>query len=243
MARVDVFRSGNASSPRFDNFRDKDFTFDAQGNLVPHKGGVSTFGRLQDLPSTKNAWRLPSTAPLGTGVEIFNDRDTHWSIRPSVTQTKDQWIAKMATLNTKATKVAQVAAADAERVSTVLRESKHDDKLTRFVINALADVHHKQLPVSDWDDNDYAYIGILAGALERGDLALDEVRWKNGSGGHTKEQYFVAEAVGVHIKAQNNAAKAKQDEDEEADWMNDVAVLRVALGANEEENPLRKLII
>lgn len=35
MARVVVYRSGNASSPRFDNFRDKDFTIDSAGNLVP----------------------------------------------------------------------------------------------------------------------------------------------------------------------------------------------------------------
>ncbi|KZV86503.1 hypothetical protein EXIGLDRAFT_774540 [Exidia glandulosa HHB12029] len=49
---------------------------------------------------------------------------------------------------------------------------------------ALATVVHQRLAVKNWNDNEYAYIAVLARGLRRGDLALSSLIWDADSGQH-----------------------------------------------------------
>ncbi|KZT09407.1 uncharacterized protein LAESUDRAFT_723168 [Laetiporus sulphureus 93-53] len=118
--------------------------------------------------------------------------------------------------------------------------STHQSKSVRFVVDALSAVHHDRTPIADWDENDYAYIGVLATALDSGKLGLDDVAWKGPGSETSKEQRFIAEAVVARMKTEREAVKDHKDEDEEADMNNDHAVLLSALNLNHPENPLRE---
>lgn len=83
---LDLYRGGNASSPRIDNVRvDKDVFPDATGNIGPvapngEVQGMSTFEAPQ---GDKNWWRLPAGTQLPDGLQAVNDPGIHWTIQPS----------------------------------------------------------------------------------------------------------------------------------------------------------------
>ena len=84
-SRVDLYRFGNASSPKMDNVRSTDLdTFQHNGVLwvVHETGGVSTFDNPKG--QTKNVWRLPKGSSIPNRLKLVNDRDDHWTWMPAV---------------------------------------------------------------------------------------------------------------------------------------------------------------
>ncbi|EGN95619.1 hypothetical protein SERLA73DRAFT_186723 [Serpula lacrymans var. lacrymans S7.3] len=118
------------------------------------------------------------------------------------------------------------------------RDSTHSSKSVRFVYSALAAVYHDHTPINEWDENDYAYISVLAAALDSGELELSDVRWKGPGHETTKAQRFVAEAVVAQMKVERKEVEERNDEDAEADLNNDHALLLSALNLDDEENPM-----
>lgn len=103
---ADLFRSGNAISPRFDNVRDKDIVKwkDGQTGLVKVKGmsgGISTF----TAPKPENNWWwIKAGTVVPAQLVITRDRTdprtriTHYTIRPAEDMLLTQYIAQMGKL-------------------------------------------------------------------------------------------------------------------------------------------------
>ena len=140
-------------------------------------------------------------------------------------------------LNARAVRYDQLQSADTKvEAIELVALSAHADRATRFVYNALAAVVQKSIAIADWDENDYAYIAVLARGLEDGSIQLSELVWTE-EGGWSKAKAFVARAVSAHMEHEVAAVKLAEDEDAEADAANDHAYLRAVLKLDDAQNP------
>jgi len=94
---IDLYRSGNANSPRIDNIRPKDVaTFtDDNGQVWVNAalgGGISTFATPR---VEKNCWKLDRGADIPRELELVNDHDDHWLWKPSKTMLLDEYKAAL----------------------------------------------------------------------------------------------------------------------------------------------------
>ncbi len=94
---VDLYRRGNANSPRMDNIRlGKDIaTYERDGKtwvketlrgLIP--GGISTFS-IQG--KGKNWWRIDAGTDIPQDLELINDRGNHWLWKPRQTMLLEKY--------------------------------------------------------------------------------------------------------------------------------------------------------
>ncbi|KZT09401.1 uncharacterized protein LAESUDRAFT_634882, partial [Laetiporus sulphureus 93-53] len=118
----------------------------------------------------------------------------------------------------------------------------NQSKAVRFVADALSSVFYDRTPIADWDDNDYAYIYILAAALDSGKLDLETLQWHGTSSVTSKAQRFVARAVTARMTVEREQLSSVEDEDAEAEMANDHALLLNALHLFLEDNPLREYL-
>jgi hypothetical protein len=80
-AQPDLYRSGNAGGPRIDHVREgKDITPDANGDVHPLQGGVSSFAIRKTAPKW---WKFPANTAAPAGIAIRNDHGSHWSWEPA----------------------------------------------------------------------------------------------------------------------------------------------------------------
>ncbi|OSX63292.1 hypothetical protein POSPLADRAFT_1039485 [Postia placenta MAD-698-R-SB12] len=101
--RPELYRSGNAGGPKFDNIRPNDIK-PVDGKYMPGTGGISTFSNLGPLKGQKHIWALPASADLGPHLKAVNDHDKHWSIQPSTEITEDEYKSALTALNSKVQK-------------------------------------------------------------------------------------------------------------------------------------------
>lgn len=104
---VDLYRSGNASSPRLDNVRPQDLgTFQKNGRLwVEHEsGGVSTFARNR---WDKNTWRLAKGMEVGAKLLVVQDKENpdHYFIEPAQDMPMDDYTAALRDLAARFVKI------------------------------------------------------------------------------------------------------------------------------------------
>ncbi|EJC99841.1 uncharacterized protein FOMMEDRAFT_31092 [Fomitiporia mediterranea MF3/22] len=243
MSHPDLYRSGNTTSPRFDNVREGTDIPVVNGLVSPNTGGISTFSQKQASWTDNRTWILRRTVSLGTQLVARNDRGQHWSIEPKQEMTLTAYKSQLQQLNTKAVRYDQQATSDVQTEATELalpRQSSHSDKATRFIFNALASVVHNHIPVPkvpDWDENDYSYLAVLAQSLEDGSLPLSDLVW-DPEDVLKKEKVFTAAAVSAYMTKEENARKGKGNENDEADLDNDHALLRTVLKFDDAKNPL-----
>lgn len=91
---VDVYRSGNASSPKIsrNNLRPgSEYTTgpDGEPQAVPGMG-VSTSADYPSRPG--NYWNLPSGTELPEGLQVVNDHGSHWQIEPTGPMSLDEYV-------------------------------------------------------------------------------------------------------------------------------------------------------
>ncbi|OAX36795.1 hypothetical protein K503DRAFT_772160 [Rhizopogon vinicolor AM-OR11-026] len=106
-----------------------------------------------------------------------------------------------------------------DTLSSLPRFSALPSKDMRFIASALAAVYHDCTPISDWDENDYTYIGVIAEEMNAGNLQLDTLKWQGAGSESTKAQRFVAQALAARMKAERDVASERalkdgQDVDE-----------------------------
>jgi len=95
---IDLYRSGNANSPRMDNVRPtKDVATYTDGNGqvwvdAALGGGISTFATPR---VGKNCWKLDRGADIPPGLKLVNDHDDHWLWKPSETMLLDNYKAAL----------------------------------------------------------------------------------------------------------------------------------------------------
>ena len=204
--------------------------------LSTDSGGISTFSAKNAAWPANKTWVLKRATPLVVGLKAINDHGTHWLIAPAQTMSLDTYTSHLRTLNTKAVRYDQQRA---EVATPLAAQSAHADRATRFVYNALATVVRDSIPVADWDENDYEYVGVLARAVEEGSLSLTALVWQPSEDGEgwSREKAFVARAVCAYMAHEHAKVRAGGDEDAEADAANDHAYLRSVLKLEEAKNP------
>lgn len=103
---TNLYRRGNASSPRMDHVRaGKDiYTFEKNGALwvAARSGGVSTFS-IQD--PGKNWWELPQGYIYPDNLYVVNDHGNHYSWEPHVDMPLSDYVVLLAALNPHFVKV------------------------------------------------------------------------------------------------------------------------------------------
>lgn len=243
MSRPDLYRSGNTTSPKLDNVRKgTDIKVDSGDRVIPSSGGVSTFTSPQAGWKPQSTWVLPESASLGTGLTAKNDHGTHWLIAPTSAMKFDEYVSLLRVLNSKCkkagTRAAEEGIAEAFTVHIPLPASKSASKTIRVVYNALSAVYRDMPQIASWDENDYAYVGVLACALDSGELSLESAAWSGEEAESTKAQRFIAQAVAVHMQMEKQRLVSAEDEsDEVVNTNNDHAVLISVLKLDNPQNP------
>lgn len=80
---IDLYRKGNASSPRMDNVRAQDvdtYEKDGQTWVKADSGGISTFATLGP---GKNRWKLNQDTEIPRELRLVNENANHWLFEPS----------------------------------------------------------------------------------------------------------------------------------------------------------------
>lgn len=88
---VDLFRMGNANSPRMDRVRPQDVSIyedNDQRWVMPNSGGISTFSMLG---KGKNWWKLDQGTKIPPDLKLVNDHSNHWAWEPSSMMSLDQY--------------------------------------------------------------------------------------------------------------------------------------------------------
>jgi hypothetical protein len=93
LVAVDLYRNGNANSPRMNNVRAQDVTI-VDGNVVANQGGVSTNSNAGAL-SAHNLWRFPANTDPPAGVGIVNDHHTHYAWQSTEAVTLDTFKTRL----------------------------------------------------------------------------------------------------------------------------------------------------
>lgn len=111
MAPEDLYRLGNATSPRLTNVRrPKDIdTIEVNGILmvVANGKGVSLFTkqRLDATPMSGWVWKIPRNTIVPSGLKLINDRPGHYSICPASNMPLEEFKGLLAKLALKCQKV------------------------------------------------------------------------------------------------------------------------------------------
>ena len=82
---VQLYRRGNASSPRLDHVRPIDVTIFIRNGIewvAARSGGISTFA-FPTLPGRGRIWRLPAGTQYPDELILNNDHGDHWSWEPA----------------------------------------------------------------------------------------------------------------------------------------------------------------
>ncbi|MFZ5856005.1 MAG: hypothetical protein ACOYZ6_04175 [Chloroflexota bacterium] len=94
-----LYRAGDGSSPALKNIHTQenpygngriDIPVDADGNVHPHSGGMSSV--TQPLQRWKDTWAYPSGAKPPRGITIVNDKPGHWRWEPSWEMSKTNFV-------------------------------------------------------------------------------------------------------------------------------------------------------
>ncbi len=111
MAPEDLFRLGNATSPRLTHVRrPKDIdTTEVNGITVAIANGkgisLSTKGRLDKTPMSGWVWKIMRGTQMPIGLKLLNDRPGHYSICPISNMPLDEFIGLLSKLAMKCQKV------------------------------------------------------------------------------------------------------------------------------------------
>ena len=104
---VDLYRGGNASSPRLDNVRDKDVTkYIGKNGKIWVKGkqeGISTFSAYPKDP--KNQWKIAKGTSYSSNLYIYKESGDHWLIAPAKDMPLDDYLKHLGTLKSKFVKL------------------------------------------------------------------------------------------------------------------------------------------
>lgn len=94
---INLYRQGNASSPRMDNVRpNRDIAVYEVGEEAwvnaTLGGGISTFATLK---SGKNWWKLSLGTDIPAQLELVNDRNEHWLWKPRYNMPLEEYKAAL----------------------------------------------------------------------------------------------------------------------------------------------------
>ena len=193
---------------------------------------------MQPSFQPNKTWILQRITAIDPGLKAVLTSGAHYVMSPAETMSFEDYKRRLTMLNTRTVRANQVNVTISESIAPE-RKSTHRNKSVRFICDALATVYHDHISIEDWDENDYEHIGQLVVALNAGEIELSEVTWSEGAS-VTKAHRFIAKAVRAFTKAER-AKRQPKDEDEEAEMLDDHAVLTASLMLDEPENPLSSI--
>ncbi len=123
---IDLYRMGNATSPRMDNVRPQDVEYyESSGEIwvVENSGGISTFA-IQG--AVKNWWKLDQGAVIPDALHLVNDYGDHWAWEPGYTMRLDEYKTAL-----------QSVAPRFYKMSYRLTLMDLSPKVIRFIVDAL----------------------------------------------------------------------------------------------------------
>lgn len=155
----------------------------------------------------------------------------------------DEYVSLLRALISKCKKAgiraAKEGAAEAFTAHIPLPAANSASKTIRVVFNALSAVYRDMPEIAGWDENGYAYVGVLACAHNSGEFSLESAAWSGEGAESTKAQRFIAQAVAVHMQTEKQRLVSAADELYEAvNTNNDHAVLTSVLKLDNPQNPL-----
>lgn len=106
----DVFRLGNAESPRLGNVRPRDInTTELNGVLVivANGKGVSVFDSdgIKLAPLNGWVWKFSALAPLPQGLRLVKDKPHHYCVAPAYNMPIDKYKGLLEELGLRATRI------------------------------------------------------------------------------------------------------------------------------------------
>ena len=102
---VDLYRMGNAASPRLDKIRMKDIEmYEQRGKIwiAANTGGISTFS-VQG--SGRNWWKLDQGIEIPSQLRVLNDYGNHWLWEPIYSMPLDDYQQALKVINDQFYKV------------------------------------------------------------------------------------------------------------------------------------------
>ena len=92
----DVFRLGNAQSPRLGNVRDRDVDLIVINDIlvvIANGKGISVFDKtgIEAAPFEGWVWQLPAALHLPAGLKLVKDKPHHYCIAPTVNMPVDKY--------------------------------------------------------------------------------------------------------------------------------------------------------
>lgn len=99
---VDLYRSGNTTSPRMDNVRVQDITQITVANVVYVKsasGGISTSTTATGVSPT--VWKIPKGTSFPDTIKLNNDSPGHYAWEPASQMKLADFTSLMSALNAK----------------------------------------------------------------------------------------------------------------------------------------------
>ncbi len=103
---IDLYRQGNANSPRMDNVRSKDIaTYELDGEVWVNGGlggGISTFAVPR---GGKNWWKLERGTEIPSALTPINDYNNHWLWTPSYAMPMEEYKAVLREIGTSFQKI------------------------------------------------------------------------------------------------------------------------------------------
>ncbi|KAI0784787.1 hypothetical protein C8Q75DRAFT_369692 [Abortiporus biennis] len=238
-----LYRVGTESSPNFDKLRLYDIPV-VNGVVKPSGiGGISLFSEKDSSWDNSRTWILDQSSGGGLPAELsINNVKSQWFIEPAHEMPHAVFKKALESLNKSAVRYNTISHHEVDNKASFSTLNLPDlstnpSKHVRFVYMALLAVARERIPVADWDDNDYADIAHIAKCLDSGpeEKELSALEYHPGQV-LTKHLALVALAVAAYIKQQDADCQRANDEDMEADWLNDRALLRNALSLDNLKN-------
>ncbi|MFT3780530.1 MAG: hypothetical protein QM790_00850 [Nibricoccus sp.] len=111
LTEIDLYRFGNATSPRLDHVRvPRDIPttpINGVAFVQPGQHGISlmTKERAEKTPGTGWVWLIAQGTHLEPGLKIVKDSDTHYFLAPSVLMPLDEFKGQLARLAARCKRV------------------------------------------------------------------------------------------------------------------------------------------
>lgn len=106
LTKTNLYRLGNATSPRLNNVRVGIDILTYENNGVAwvraNSGGVSTFSQAS---GNKNEWRLNSGYPYSFNLNVVNDHGNHYNWQPNQDMPLTDFITLLTAVNPAFTKI------------------------------------------------------------------------------------------------------------------------------------------
>ncbi|KHD06899.1 hypothetical protein PN36_03480 [Candidatus Thiomargarita nelsonii] len=108
---LDLYRFGNAKSPRLDHIRPlKDARLDDRNGvkyIIADGNGISVFSTFD--PKKKNTWKIPKGTPLPEGITLVEDKrlghENHYMLAPTITMRLSTFLDLLDQIKERAIKV------------------------------------------------------------------------------------------------------------------------------------------